>query len=158
MTQQAAPPLTDLARHDMPVSADDLRARVRYHAILLVFATSVLALAAVLEVPHSEQVSLRGIPLPGSCFFRWLTGHPCAGCGLTRCFVSLAHGRVADAWAFHPLGLVLFALFALQAPFRGMQIRRLLQGKPEWQMEWMKPLGWVLIVGFLALWLWRLAF
>ena len=46
---------------------------------------------------------------PVICPFRRLTGLPCPGCGLTRSWVYLAHGRWGDAFAAHPFGLVAVA-------------------------------------------------
>ena len=42
------------------------------------------------------------------CIFRNLTGLPCAGCGMTRGFVAMGHGRAREAWGFNPLAPVLF--------------------------------------------------
>ena len=41
---------------------------------------------------------------PLLCPFHWATGLPCPGCGLTRSVVALAHGDLAGALFFHPLG------------------------------------------------------
>jgi len=43
------------------------------------------------------------------CIFRNLTGLPCAGCGMTRGFVAMGHGRTREAWGHNPLAPVLFA-------------------------------------------------
>jgi hypothetical protein len=49
------------------------------------------------------------------CGFYWLTGHPCALCGLTRAMFALAKGHFAEAVRFNalaPLGFTMvFALF-----------------------------------------------
>jgi hypothetical protein len=49
------------------------------------------------------------------CGFYWLTGHPCALCGLTRAMFALAKGRLAEAERFNalaPLGFaMIFSLF-----------------------------------------------
>lgn len=42
------------------------------------------------------------------CTFRALTGIPCPSCGMTTCFVHLAHGRWIDGVTASPLGTVLF--------------------------------------------------
>ncbi len=49
-----------------------------------------------------------GVPM---CAFREGLGLPCPGCGLTRSFIRLAHGRVVESIWFHPLGLLLFPTF-----------------------------------------------
>ncbi len=43
---------------------------------------------------------------PVVCPFRLVTGLPCPGCGLTRAWVFLAHGRVGDAVSANPFALV----------------------------------------------------
>lgn len=50
---------------------------------------------------------------PGLCNFRRWTGLPCPGCGLTRAFVHMAHGHVADAFAANAFGPMLFVVAAL---------------------------------------------
>ena len=49
------------------------------------------------------------------CGFYWLTGHPCAFCGLTRAMFAMAKGDFAQAVRFNalaPLGfLMIFSLF-----------------------------------------------
>ncbi len=44
-----------------------------------------------------------------SCAFRAWTGHPCATCGMTHAFVYLAHGHLAEALRWSPLGAALAA-------------------------------------------------
>jgi hypothetical protein len=43
---------------------------------------------------------------PVVCPFRLATGLPCPGCGLTRAWVFLAHGRLRDAISANPFGLL----------------------------------------------------
>ncbi len=43
---------------------------------------------------------------PVVCPFRLVTGLPCPGCGMTRAWVFLAHGRVGDALSANPFVLV----------------------------------------------------
>jgi Protein of unknown function (DUF2752) len=44
------------------------------------------------------------------CGFLWLTGHPCALCGLTRAMFALAKGHFAEAERFNALALLGFAM------------------------------------------------
>ena len=48
--------------------------------------------------------------LPSICPFYNLTGLPCPGCGLTRAFVCLGHGRWHEALHWHPLGWLVYAV------------------------------------------------
>ena len=41
------------------------------------------------------------------CPIRWLSGIPCAGCGMSRAALALAHGHVQEAVRLHPLVLLL---------------------------------------------------
>lgn len=45
---------------------------------------------------------------PVLCPLRFATGLPCAGCGMTRAFVALAHGRLQHALTFNLLAPLLF--------------------------------------------------
>lgn len=49
--------------------------------------------------------------LPSVCPFHRLTGLPCPGCGLTRAFVCLAHGRFMESLHWHPIGWLVFGVF-----------------------------------------------
>ena len=64
---------------------------------------------------------------------RWF-GIPCPGCGLTRSFISLAHGHWSEAWRYNPAGPVWFLLVAMQLPYRFVQWRRLRRGLPEFTL------------------------
>ena len=100
--------------------------------ILLAVAVAVLAASALLSVRGSTQVVLPLVhwSLPGTCSFRQMFGVGCPGCGLTRCFISVAHGELAAAWRFSPLGLVVFGLVAAQLPYRSWRVWRFLRGLP----------------------------
>ncbi|MEO9322354.1 DUF2752 domain-containing protein [Nocardioides sp. C4-1] len=66
--------------------------------------------AAVLALGAAVVLSPDGIEDgPVVCPFRRLTGLPCPGCGLTRSWVYLAHGRWDDAYSAHPFGIVAMA-------------------------------------------------
>lgn len=47
------------------------------------------------------------------CGFKNLTGLPCPACGLTHSFCALGKGDFRDAFAFNPLGPLLFLALAL---------------------------------------------
>jgi hypothetical protein len=56
------------------------------------------------------------------CGFRWLTGHPCALCGMTRAMFALAKGHVLEAERFNalaPLGFAMVFASLLGLPIRG---------------------------------------
>ena len=104
-----------------------------FHWALLIVCGGVLLLAALLSVRGGTQVGLPGlpIPVPELCMSRRIFGIDCPGCGLTRCFVSLAHGDLRSAWRYNPAGVWLFAIVAFQVPFRVLQLWRISRGRPE---------------------------
>ena len=111
------------------------RADSLYHGVLLAVCGGGLALAVLLSIRGSTQVVVPflGIPLPELCFLRRFTGIGCPGCGLTRCFISLAHGDLNAAWSYNPAGLLLFAIIAFQVPYRAVQLWRIRRGLAELQ-------------------------
>jgi hypothetical protein len=44
------------------------------------------------------------------CLFKGLLGTPCPGCGMTRAFLLMGHGRVAEAVSFNPLSPAAYLL------------------------------------------------
>ncbi|MDE0939967.1 MAG: DUF2752 domain-containing protein, partial [Pirellulales bacterium] len=77
--------------------------RIRYHASILIAAVLVIAVAEFLQLEDRGKV---GMPfwgrLPGICAWRNFFGIECPGCGLTRCFIAIAHGDWSRAWQFNP--------------------------------------------------------
>lgn len=51
------------------------------------------------------------------CAVHRMTGLPCPGCGLTRAFISLAHGDLVTALGSNPFSVLLFPLFVLLSAF-----------------------------------------
>lgn len=128
------------------------------HWSMLLAAAAVMVLAAILQVrgPETVVIPLVDMPLPGTCTYKKFVGMECPGCGLTRCFISLAHGRPIAAWYFNPAGILFFALVAGQIPFRGLQIWRIRRGLAEIRVGRMAHfLMGFLIVTLLTQWLIR---
>ena len=108
------------------------------HWIFLGISLAVVLLAVLLQVRGEEQVVIPaiGVPLPGTCTFKQYVGADCPGCGLTRCFVSMGHGQLEQAWHFNPVGIAFFAIVAFQLPFRAIQLWRLNSGAAEVRLGW----------------------
>jgi hypothetical protein len=125
--------------------------------VFLVMAFSVLALSFFLDAPGGELVVIPFLeqPLPGVCTFKRLAGIGCPGCGLTRCFISLAHGDFAAAWAYNPAGILLFAATAFQLPFRWLQLRRIRRGLPPVRSRTLNWCLWILMLLLLVQWVGR---
>lgn len=133
--------------------------RRRQHLAVITICGGVLLLASLMTIEGNQAVRLPFCqrPLPSLCTFRRATGLPCAGCGLTRCFISLCHGQWQAAWSYNAAGIGFFCIVAAQIPLRIGQMIRLQRGLEEW------PLGrlgaWLLVAVCLlmvAQWLTRL--
>jgi hypothetical protein len=81
-------------------------------------------------------VPLLGAPLPELCHMKRWTGFDCPGCGMTRAFISIGHGQLAQAWRYNAGALLLFPIMLFQIPYRAGQLWRLKRGLPEWQTGW----------------------
>ncbi|MFM7843153.1 MAG: DUF2752 domain-containing protein [Planctomycetota bacterium] len=126
---------------------------------LLVVCTAIVTAALVLSVRGEEQVLVPVVqqPLPGICTFKRVTGWNCPGCGLTRSFISLAHGDLRSAWQFNPASWYFFPLVVVQIPYRAWQLWRHYRGAQRWQPgAWTAALPIVLLVAVLGQWLIRL--
>jgi Protein of unknown function (DUF2752) len=104
-----------------------------YHAVLLGLSSVTIILAVLLSVREETQVviPLIGVPIPELCMMRRTCGIECPGCGLTRCFISVAHGQLGDAWSYNPAGIWLFLIVAFQIPYRSLQLWRIKRGHRE---------------------------
>lgn len=149
---------TDIATDDAEAELRYRRTRRAHHLMILVGVVVAIVLAFALEVRGPTQVGIRGLDgvLPPSCRFRSWTGLDCPSCGLTRAFVSIAHGDFAAAWRFNPVGPLVFAAFLFQAPYRAWQIRRLDRGEEELKWRWVNWSLWGLMGLALAQWAVRL--
>jgi hypothetical protein len=127
-----------------------------FHWIFLGLAVTVLGLSCVLNLAEGPlQVIIPGLnrPLPAICTMQLLFGMDCPGCGLTRSFISLAHGNWWDAMRFNPAGPLVFTLVALQIPYRVWQIRRLQRGQPEYSVgSWGSYLIYAVMIALLLQW------
>ncbi len=70
-------------------------------------------LAAIGDVDGVLKVGK--LPIPSTCIFKNATGLPCAGCGLTRSWVSLADGHLASSLKYHRFGWLVMLYVGVQA-------------------------------------------
>lgn len=56
------------------------------------------------------------------CLFKRTTGLPCIGCGLTRAFIAVGHGRFADAFAYNPITVLLYPGFIIAAVLASLRL------------------------------------
>jgi hypothetical protein len=139
------------------VAVDPWRSARMLHATLLALSLVTVLLAAVLEIQGEMHVALSGWTLPETCVWRKFMAMNCPGCGMTRAFICLARGDFAGAWHFNPTALPLFAVVALQIPYRGWQLWRISRGQGEWISRWQVIVPVALGVVLLLRWVWWLA-
>jgi hypothetical protein len=75
-------------------------------ALTTLAALSAVFLVSALYRPPDE-------PYFTICAFKWLTGLPCPGCGLTHSFCALGHGNLVQAIQYNALGPIFFLGAAL---------------------------------------------
>ena len=75
-----------------------------------------LALAALAGLARlgAHAVAAGRLVLP-PCPVKLLTGIPCATCGLTRCTLALAQGRLGEAFHWHPMAVLALGAIVLAA-------------------------------------------
>jgi len=66
--------------------------------------------ATILAISFAVRASQ--LPKTPYCGFKAITGKPCPGCGLTRSFCAISHGRLGKAWDYNPFGFPLYVLTA----------------------------------------------
>lgn len=67
------------------------------------FQIGIAALAAVIMLAVLYLCLLRKILQPVPCFFSFVIGIYCPGCGGTRAFIAMLHGHFLKALWYHPL-------------------------------------------------------
>lgn len=72
--------------------------------LLLLAPAAVLVAAALLPPGWQTPVPL--------CLVKGITGLDCPGCGMTRAFLLIGHGRLGEAFATHPASLPAFLVVA----------------------------------------------
>lgn len=67
-----------------------------------------LSLGALAVLITSRYFEPETLPKIEACGFKTMTGKPCPGCGMTRAFCAISHGRIGDAWHFNPFSFVFY--------------------------------------------------
>ncbi|WP_237579104.1 DUF2752 domain-containing protein [Candidatus Enterococcus willemsii] len=66
------------------------------------------------------------------CLFRWITGIPCPGCGMTRSFLHLLSGQIDEAFYYHPLFWLVPILFGIVLLRKQPIIQKVYASKAFW--------------------------
>lgn len=125
------------------------------HWTMLMVSLAVIALSFALQLNATGRVRASWLPfdsLPPLCGSRALFGINCPGCGLTRSFVALASGDVAESFRLHRIGWLMALAVVLQIPYRLWGLRELRHGVISGR-RWPIWFGRVLIAALLLNWL-----
>ena len=143
-----SPPPADLRPAGRPAAS---RIQGTQHAFWLALACLILFAAWLLRIDSAGRVMLPfgTRPIPDTCMFHRVTGYDCLGCGMTRSFIALARGGWWEAWSFHPLGWLVFALVLFQVPYRVACLIHLARGGSTVTSPWIS--NWAGLA-FLAAW------
>jgi len=111
-----------------------------------------VVLPAFLSNSDPAHISFLGVRVPGSCLSRELFHADCPGCGLTRSFVALTHGRFRESLSLHRLGLVLYLFFLWQIAYRLYCLRQRCANLPAGLLRLQSWLGFGMVAALLANW------
>ena len=104
------------------------RSAAGLHGVLLGLSLAVIILSMSLTLgsePGDVLLPFINRPLPTLCSLKRFTGLDCPGCGLTRSFIALGHGRWRDSLRFNPAGPLWFGLISVQIPWQALQLKRI---------------------------------
>lgn len=87
--------MSKIRRHKLRKFKDDTTQA--WYLAGLIFAV-LIVIAIVVFIIWGEKLT----HLPGSCVFVWATGLYCPGCGGTRSFNALVHGKIWQSILFNP--------------------------------------------------------
>lgn len=126
-----------------------LKRWVRGESVALFSAAGVLAVS-FLYIPGR-------MPPISRCLFSEVTGIPCPLCGMTHSFCAMARGRLIAAFAFHPVGPILFVgtVAVLFVGLRDALARESLLRRFASRIPLENP--WLYLYVFSALWVAKLA-
>ena len=130
---------------------------------MLAMATVVIVLSCVLKIRTDQKVAVTGflsLPMPELCLSKSLWGLKCPGCGLTRSFIHLAHGRFHESMSLNRIGWVLALATVLQIPYRIWGLWYLSKHKTTEPIPAWLPMAfaWCLILVLVGNWLYLVAF
>ncbi len=82
---------------------------VAEHVGVMIPCLAIIA-ASFLFAP-SDLEQRRGVArLMPQCMFKKMTGMPCPSCGMSRAFCSISRRRIADAFGYNPLSVLLYPI------------------------------------------------
>ena len=110
------------------------------HLICLGIATGIITLSFSMRIGSEPSDSVyqpwSNQPLPQSCSSRMMFGISCPGCGLTRSFIAISHGKFQRAWNFNAASFLVYSFVFAQIPWQLFQIFRIRMDLPKIHNLW----------------------
>ncbi len=99
---------------------------MRTHRHYLVAFAAVFLLSATMGFDPERDARPRflGLNLPGFCLTNAIFGADCPGCGMTRSFILLGHGDIAESLQYHRLGVVVYLFLFTQIAYHAYMLTR----------------------------------
>ena len=128
------------------------------HTIFMLMSAAVILCSWVMSSEGQTIVRFPGVPIqmPEACMSRRMWNMDCPGCGLTRSFISMSHGRFGNAFSFNPAGPIVYLFVLIQIPWHGYQLFRLLKLRRPVESGWLFVPLYGMSAAILIQWLWRL--
>lgn len=126
-----------------------------FHWSLLIICSAVIVLSFLMSTSDDIKVQMpSGFTLPETCTAKQIFGVGCPGCGMTRAFINISHGRFARAWWLNPASFLMYGLVIFQIPYRSVQLFRLYNSRPAindvWAIWYIVATGVVLITQWIV--------
>ena len=133
-----APSEIDGEESSREVECPSTRRLVWINVWLLLICVLVMSLAFLMEREGESVVyfPFSSVAMPEVCHLKRELGVDCPGCGLTRAFLSIARFDFKSALHLNPASFFVFALVAVQIPWRITQLVRLLLGRSQLSAGW----------------------
>ena len=129
------------------------------HGTMLGISAAVIVLSFALQLNPAGRVRASWLPLeslPPLCGSRAFLGINCPGCGLTRSFVALASGDLAESFRLHRVGWLMALAVVLQVPYRAWGLYELRCGSIS-DRAWPTWCGNALIAALILNWWFNIA-
>jgi len=129
------------------------------HLTFFAMAAVVIVSSFILSFNEESKVYLPGFdqPFPSMCSSKMVLGTDCPGCGMTRSFIAISHGRWSDAWNLNRASFLIYAFVFAQLPWRLLQVFKLKMAGKSWQPIGMYGMPIFLLVVLALNWCLKLA-
>lgn len=97
------------------------------HILSLLAVITLMIVGAAAYIEHDKTyIDLPGFTYQslGQCVYKQYFGIECPTCGMTRSFISIENFELAEAFAYHPMGIFTFIFFILLMIFNVLGIRK----------------------------------